>query len=76
MIFELSFQLNFKEIEMNNESVEMGNSNISQNNRNLRNRKFHLVPILIAACFVITLAIAIIILFIKTKINQDNTEKG
>ena len=61
---------------MNNESVEMGNSNISQNNRNLRNRKFHLVPILIGACFVITLAIAKIILFILSKINQDNTEKG
>ena len=76
MILKLSFQLKFNEIEMNNESVEMGNSNISQRNRNLRNRKFHLVPILIGAFFVITLAIAIIILFIKTKINQDNTEKG
>ena len=61
---------------MNNESVEMDNSNISQSHRNLRNRKFHLVPILLGASLVITLAIAIIILFIKTKINQDDTEKG
>ena len=59
---------------MNNESVEIGNSNLSQSN--LRKRKFHLLPILIGACFVITLAIAILILFIKAKINQDNTEKG
>jgi len=59
-----------------NESVEMENSNISESNRNLRNEKFYLVPICIGACFVIALAIAIIILLLTTKNNHDNTEKG
>ena len=59
-----------------NESMEMENSNISVNNRNLRNEKFYLVPVCIGACFVIALAIAIMILLFTTKDNDDNTEKG
>ena len=58
------------------ESVEMENSNISESNRNLRNEKFYLVPICIGACFVIALAIAIIIWLLTTKTYHDNTEKG
>ena len=58
-----------------NENMEMENP-ISENNRNLRNEKFYLVPICIGACFVIALAIAIIILLLTTKNNHDNTEKG
>jgi len=58
------------------ESMEMENSNISESNRNLRNEKFYLVPICIGTCFVIALAIAIIILLLTTKNNHDNTEKG
>ena len=61
---------------MSNENVEMDNSNISESNRNLRNEKFHLVQICIGACFVIVLAISLIILLINTKIKHDYTEKG
>ena len=74
---DLPFQLKFNETKMTeNESMEMENSNISVNNRNLRNEKFYLVPICIGACFVIALAIAIIILLLTAKIYHDNIEKG